>query len=698
MSDDHSPNGRSRGPSRGSIRWLAVPIVLFWLAVAAITNALVPQLEVVGEAHNVALSSPDSPSLQAFKHIGKVFNEFDSDSAAMIVLEGDNPLGADAHRFYDTLVQRMSAGSQARPAHPGLLGRPADGGRLAEHRRQGRLCPGVSARQSRRGAVHRVRRRGPRHRERHAATARGQGLRHRRGAAGRRPIRSGQQRHLEGHRDNRRGDRDDAALRLPLAGHHASGACHRPHRIGRRPRNRRRSWRTPGSSACRRTRPICSRCWSSPPAPTTRSSSSAAITKARSAGQEREAAFYNMYRGTAHVIVGSGLTIAGAVFCLSFTRMPYFQSLGVPAAIGVLVALIAALTLAPAVLTIGSRFGLFEPKRRHADPGMAAHRHRDRPLARTDSGRVGRGGADRSARAARLQDQLRRRALPACQCPGQRRLRGRRTPLLEGPAQSRTADDRDRSRSAQSGRHDPVGAGGQGRLPHPRGRPGAVHHPAVGHPARPHLDTVSDQRAKRRPDQEPAATSRTAPTTCSSRSTRSTRRSTFCGSSTALQQQSAAATHEQVEAFHETVATVQDLRDKIANFDDFFRPLRNYFYWEPHCFDIPICCGAAIALRRARRRSTRSPTSWEMSPRVWTNWMRSSRKLLALIPPQIASQETNRDLIDDQLRHPVRDLRPDRGGAAERDRPGRRPSTPPRPTTPSTCRRRRSTTPNSSAA
>ena len=33
----------------------------------------------------------------------------------------------------------------------------------------------------------------------------------------------------------------------------------------------------------------------------------------------------------------------------------------------------------------------------------------------------------------------------------------------------------------------------------------------------------------------------------------------------------------------------QELRDKIANFDDFFRPLRNYFYWEPHCFDTPIC-------------------------------------------------------------------------------------------------------------
>ena len=81
--------------------------MLFWVAVAALTNVLVPQLEVVGEAHNVALSSPDSPSLQAFKRIGKKFGEFDSDSAAMVVLEGDQPLGADAHRYYDDLVKRI---------------------------------------------------------------------------------------------------------------------------------------------------------------------------------------------------------------------------------------------------------------------------------------------------------------------------------------------------------------------------------------------------------------------------------------------------------------------------------------------------------------------------------------------------------------------------------------------------------------
>src|ERR1700737_5637738 len=70
-----------------------------------------------------------------------------------------------------------------------------------------------------------------------------------------------------------------------------------------------------------------------------------------------------MYPGPAHVILGAGLTLAGATFCLHFTRLPYFQTLGIPLGIGMLGAVAAALTMAPALLTIGSRFGLFDPKR-----------------------------------------------------------------------------------------------------------------------------------------------------------------------------------------------------------------------------------------------------------------------------------------------------------------------------------------------
>ena len=50
-----------------------------------------------------------------------------------------------------------------------------------------------------------------------------------------------------------------------------------------------------------------------------------------------------MFHSTAHVVLGPGLTIAGAMYCLSFCRLPYFESLGVPCAVGMLVAVLAAL-------------------------------------------------------------------------------------------------------------------------------------------------------------------------------------------------------------------------------------------------------------------------------------------------------------------------------------------------------------------
>jgi len=48
-------------------------------------------------------------------------------------------------------------------------------------------------------------------------------------------------------------------------------------------------------------------------------------------------------------------------------------------------------------------------------------------------------------------------------------------------------------------------------------------------------------------------------------------------------------THDLDGQTHQIKSDTNDLGDHIADFDDFWRPLRNYFYWEPHCFDIPIC-------------------------------------------------------------------------------------------------------------
>ena len=60
--------------------------------------------------------------------------------------------------------------------------------------------------------------------------------------------------------------------------------------------------------------------------------------EARQAGEDRETAYYTTYHGVAKIVLASGLTIAGALFCLRFTRLPHFQALAVPCAVGVIVA------------------------------------------------------------------------------------------------------------------------------------------------------------------------------------------------------------------------------------------------------------------------------------------------------------------------------------------------------------------------
>ena len=85
--------------------------------------------------------------------------------------------------------------------------------------------------------------------------------------------------------------------------------------------------------------------------------------EARQAGQDRETAYYTMFRGTFHIILGSGLTIAGATFCLHLARLSYFKALGIPSALGLLVVVAGALTAAPAVVAVATRFGLLDPRR-----------------------------------------------------------------------------------------------------------------------------------------------------------------------------------------------------------------------------------------------------------------------------------------------------------------------------------------------
>ncbi len=124
-----------------TIRRLAVPIILFWVALTIVVNTVAPQLQSVARKHSVALGPHDAPSLIAMKRIGKDFQQFDSDTTAMVLLEGQEKLGDDAHRFYDTLVAKLSQDTTHVQHIENFWGDPLTAGRFAERRRQGSVCP-----------------------------------------------------------------------------------------------------------------------------------------------------------------------------------------------------------------------------------------------------------------------------------------------------------------------------------------------------------------------------------------------------------------------------------------------------------------------------------------------------------------------------------------------------------------------------
>src|SRR5258708_15384879 len=70
--------------------------------------------------------------------------------------------------------------------------------------------------------------------------------------------------------------------------------------------------------------------------------------EARQAGQDREEAYYTAYRGGAPVIIGSGLTIAGACYCLTFPGLNYFHTMRAARAVSMPFSIASAPTPAPA--------------------------------------------------------------------------------------------------------------------------------------------------------------------------------------------------------------------------------------------------------------------------------------------------------------------------------------------------------------
>ena len=638
MSNRHIP----RPSLPDMIRRFSAPIVWFWLALAVVTNVFVPQLETVAQAHNVSLSPQDAPSLQASKRIGKVFHEFDSDSAAMIVLEGNQPLGADAHHYYDDLIRKLSQDTKHVEHIQDFWGDPltAAGSQSADGK----------------AALVQV----------YLAGNQGETL-------------SNQS--VDSVRDIVEHTPPPPGVKAYVTG--AAPLVTDQFEVGRKG-TLKVTLITLGVIAImlfslyRRVTTVILVIFTVMIELTASRGVVAVLANAgliklstystnlltllviaagtdyaifilgryheeRHAGQDRVPAFHTMYRGTAHIILGSGLTIAGAVFCLTFTRLPYFQSLGVPAAIGVLVALAAALTLAPAVLTIGRHFGLFDASRAMrtrswrrigtaivrwpgpvlvvtiavaligllALPGYQTSYDARPYMPAGAPANLGYAAAERHFSQARLNPELL---------------------MVEADHDLRdSADMLILERVAKAIFHTPGIAEVQS-ITRPLGTP--LDHSSIPF----QISAGSSGQIENLKYQHDRGADLLKQADVISKTI------AILQQQYALQQQSAAATNEQTEAFHATVATITTLRDEIANFDDFFRPLRNYFYWEPHCFDIPVCAALRSVFDALDGIDALSDQFGNITASL-DELNALQPKLLALLPPQIASQQTNRDLV-----------------------------------------------------
>ncbi len=92
-----------------TIHRFSILIILGWLGLTVFLTIGVPPLEVVEQQHSVSLNPAGAPAFKAMARLGQDFKESNSGALAMIVLEGDRPLGQGAHQYYDELVRRLEA-------------------------------------------------------------------------------------------------------------------------------------------------------------------------------------------------------------------------------------------------------------------------------------------------------------------------------------------------------------------------------------------------------------------------------------------------------------------------------------------------------------------------------------------------------------------------------------------------------------
>jgi RND superfamily putative drug exporter len=628
------------------IRAFAVPIIVAWIVVIAILNTVVPQLEAVGKMRAVSMSPNDAPSMIATKRVGKVFQEFSTSSSVMIVLEGDKPLGLDAHRFYDRVVQKLRADTKHVQHVQDFWGDSLT----------------AAAAQSVDGKAAYV--------QVYIAGDQGEALANESVAAVRdvathTPAPPGVKAYVTGPAatsadQNETGDKSMEVIEmltfaviivmllivyrslvtvgivlamvvLELSGARGIVALLGYHKA---------FGLTTFATNMVVTLAIAA-------------ATDYAIfligryQEARRLAQDRELAYYTMFHGTAHVVLASGLTIAGAAFCLHFTRLPYFQTMGIPLSVGMTIVVAAALTLGPALIAVMSRFGnVLEPKnfeqpRGWRRIGTATVRwpgailvcailmalvglltlpgyyttYNDRIYLPGDvPANVGYAAADRHFSQAKMNPDL---------------LMIETDHDLRNPADFLVID---KIAKALARVH---GIAQVQTITRPEGRP-------IQHTTIPFTISMNSSGQIMTNDYTQKTLSNTLQQAADMQVTIDSME-TMAN----LTKQMAAITHSMATKMNKTSLDVQELRDHMADFDDFFRPIRSYFYWEKHCFDIPVCWAMRSVFDALDGISTMSDDLGDLVPDI-ERLDAVMPQMVALMPPMIQSMKNQKRMMLDQ--------------------------------------------------
>ncbi|MFN3006844.1 RND family transporter [Mycolicibacterium wolinskyi] len=623
------------------LRILAIPIIIFWVAFAVVVNVIAPQLEIVGEEHSAPMAPEDAPSMIAMHRMGENFHEFDSNSTVMVVVEGQDALGPDAHKYYDEIIRKLREDPEHIQHIQDFWGDTltAAGAQSADGKASYVMLnlAGQQGQTLANEGVQKVR-------EVIEDTPAPPGVRAY--VAG--PAALTDDMHVIGNASLGKitlftlvaiaimllivyRSIITTLIQLVLTG------------VG--------LLASRGLISVLATHDVFGLTTFAGNILTMLAIAAATdygiflfgrYREARSAGEDRETAYYTTFRSVAPVIIGSGLTIAGATYCLSFARLPYFSTMGAPVAIGMLVVIASAVTMGPAVLFLGSKVGLYEAKRaakgrfwykvgtavvRWPAPILVASAfvvligvvavpgykpaYNDRWYLPTDAPvNVGFAAADRHFTQARMNPDI---------------LMVESEHDMRNPADMLVLD-----RVAKNILHT-EGIAMVQSITRPLGIP-------IQHSSIPFQTSIQGQTSNLNlPFQREQLSNQLRMVDAMNVSIDILEQQYQLSlQQTQLTQDSAAKSQELLEV-------TKKMRDNIANFDDQFRPLRNYFYWEPHCFDIPMCSAARSVFDALD--GIDELTDITGSVQVNTDQLADlAPKLTALLPQTIASMKTSRDL------------------------------------------------------